>query len=270
MNRRLVGLALGAAGLVAAALALVGARACRDEPTPGRPTPTAARRADALRTPRAPLDVEAFQARERARIRRALELMARRPAQAAPRQPLSTPTLVMVEPRCILGPAELCLSILDLVGDCDAGDGRACLAIGEFLEETPPRPLVVVTFYLGACRAGEPEGCAHLDRIHDKAGRRPTCEEDALACGWRGLIERDERLLACATLVELHGDDPELERTYLQASCQLGNPMACSELGHRLDPGCRPDPDQPCYPPDPEEAAAARQIACEVGFTESC
>jgi TPR repeat protein len=71
------------------------------------------------------------------------------------------------------------------------------------------------------------------------------------------------------TKYETEGD-PARARAYLETACQHGSPLACNELGRRLLPGCAPEPGAPCYPPDPDEAAAARAIACEVGFADAC
>jgi len=64
--------------------------------------------------------------------------------------------------------------------------------------------------------------------------------------------------------------EPDKARRYLEAGCQLGSPLLCNELGRRLRPGCRPEPDAPCLPPDPDEAAEAREMACEAGFADAC
>lgn len=84
---------------------------------------------------------------------------------------------------------------------------------------------------------------------------------------------------ACSWMEHVHVEDGEKSRTYLEAACQLGSPMACQELGRRLTPGCKPERPLsedgqpmyfPCHPPDPEQAAEAHAIACAAGFEEAC
>jgi TPR repeat protein len=184
-----------------------------------------------------------------------------------------------MEPRCILGPGELCATLDESVTDCEHGDGQACLAVGQYLADTPPRPLIAISFFLYACKAGEQDGCARMKEIKDGPAR--PCEEDIFTCAWQGYrgggnAERLDDACslgvadACAWLEDHYKDDAPRARAYLETSCQLGNPMACQELGRRLTAGCAPGPDGPCYPPDAGEAAEAKAIACEAGFAEAC
>lgn len=187
---------------------------------------------------------------------------------------------MMLEPECILGPAELCAILDDPVTDCDAGDGRACIAVGQYLADTPPRPMVATAFFLYACQVGDQEGCTLLDRSKDE---RPfPCEEDPLRCSWVAFKTKDHEKLAdacslgvadaCSWVSLEYEKQGEVARAraYLETGCQLGSPLMCSELGRRLLPGCKPEDNAPCYPPEPDEAAAALAIACEVGFTDAC
>lgn len=180
----------------------------------------------------------------------------------------------LIEPQCILGPAELCDALRDSVVDCGAGDGAACLAVGQYLADTPPRPLMAISYFMYACRSGEPEGCARMEAT--KVKPEGPCEDDVFACGWWGYRQKDEGVLddacaagmadACAWMIDASKGNPARERGYLEIACQLGNPMTCQELARRLSPGCKPEPDLPCYAPEPAEAEAARTIACEAGF----
>lgn len=243
------------------------------------------------------LDAEKYRADIRKRLERARKVDDRRKrAQAAalamsgdagPNRPKSERPSSMkgmsrdlMEPRCILGPAELCAAIDDSAIACDDGDGQACLAVGQYLADTPPRPLIALSFFLYACKSGAEEGCARMKDI--KEGPVRPCEEDIFGCAWKGYRGKDSDRLddacslgvadACAWLENHYKDDPARARGYLETSCQLGNPMACNELVQRLTAGCKPDPEvgRTCYPPDPAEAEEARTIACEAGFEEAC
>ncbi len=259
-------------------------------------------RAPATTRPRAHapggVDVNAYRASYRERLERARQVVARRrAARAATGAAVSRDAAAgrahivhqLMEPQCILGPAALCEAIAEAVLDCADGDGQACLAVAQYLADTPPRPLVALAFLHYACEAGEADGCRRMQEV-----KEPTdapCADDPFRCGWGAFQSRDLGRLdeacthgvadACASLNTTHDDADDLvrSRSYLEAGCQLGNPMACEELGRRLDPACRPerrlsDDGQPmyfpCFPPDPAQAAEARAIACEAGFEEAC
>ena len=179
----------------------------------------------------------------------------------------------MTSPSCILGPGELCTALADVIAACDGGDGASCLAVGQYLQDTPPRPLIANAFFITGCKFGDQLACARRDEIGN--GPAKTCEEDLLACAWRANLAGDEVVLdqacvagvadACAVLVA-KVDEPALKRQYLEESCQLGNPMACTALGAKLRPGCTEE----CFPPDPEQAAAALAIGCAAGWADAC
>jgi TPR repeat protein len=179
---------------------------------------------------------------------------------------------------CILGPGELCATLAELIAGCDAGDADDCLAVGQFLADAPPRPLIAHVFFTQACRIGDATGCERLDQL--KPPSSVPCDQDPFACEWRGYRARDQSLLdqacslgaadACVNMAELTKGDVARSRSYLEQACQLGNAMTCEELGHRLSPGCAPSADRTCYPPDPAEAAAALAIACTAGFETAC
>jgi TPR repeat protein len=230
------------------------------------------------------LDVETYRRAYRLRVERARRVMARhaasRAAGADDAGVASGGTLVspmamrLIEPQCILGPAELCELLRDAVVDCAAGDGAACLAVGQYLVDTPPRPLIAMSYFHYACRAGEQEACERVKTARQAPDGE--CADDVFRCAWWGYRERDAGLLdescalgvadACVTMIDLYEDDPVRARTYLEIACQLGNPMTCQELARRLRPGCQPGAEGPCYPPEPEEAEDADLIACEAGF----
>ncbi|HUQ01913.1 MAG TPA: hypothetical protein VM261_05420 [Kofleriaceae bacterium] len=242
------------------------------------------------------VDVERYRASYRQRLEAARQVVARRraaqvaasagqdagtaEAQARAAEARTFLMREMMEPQCILGPAELCATIDEPVSDCAAGDGRACLAVGQYLADTPPRPLIAISYFLYACKAGDEEGCKRMKEV-----KEPTdapCTDDVFRCGWLAYRSHDPARLdeactegvadACSWLITSYdrANDLERSRTYLEAACQLGSPMACNELGRRLMPGCKPEADEPCYAPDPAEAAEARTIACEAGFAEAC
>ncbi|HVV83532.1 MAG TPA: hypothetical protein VHE35_10690, partial [Kofleriaceae bacterium] len=189
----------------------------------------------------------------------------------------------MITPRCLLGPADLCATIADTVDACDAGDGQACLAVGQFLEDEPPRPLVLVTFYALACKDGEQAGCDRETAIKSAAALPRPCADDPVACAWAATQHgHDEARLdeacslgvadACADLLEHVGDDPVRERAYLETACQAGSPMACAGLARALAPSCANTAGEGlhCLPRDPEVSGEASTMACEVGFTDLC
>jgi hypothetical protein len=185
----------------------------------------------------------------------------------------------LIEQQCILGPQTLCTAITPLVTACDGGDARACMAVGEYLADTPPRPLIATAYFAQACRIGDVEGCERLD---DTKGPIPDdCAADPFVCAWRASRAKDQPELAhaaldqacalgvadaCASMAFAMKADAAVARAYLEAGCQLGSPMQCAALGHALLPTCTPTDDEPCYPPDPAQAAAALAIACAAGW----
>lgn len=228
------------------------------------------------------LDVSAFRTQLARRRALAQQLKARTA------RPLAHPAAArrsflldsMVRPRCMIGPGELCAILEDPILECDDGDAQACLAIGQYLQDTPPRPLIAVVFFHRACKLGEAEACARVAVFKkDPSRTRIVCADDPLGCAWQAQhaadpVQTDEACTAgvadsCASMVMLaeDEDDPVAGRAYLEASCQLGNALACWGLADRLSPDCD---EAPCYPPDPSQAAAASTIACEAGFIEYC
>jgi TPR repeat protein len=275
--------------IVAIALVLAGAIAFvllrRDGGSKGAKVPAVASGSGAGR-----VSVERYRASYRQRLEAARQVVARRRAAQVTAEraagvgdggvrrvgmPLGR---TMMEPQCILGPAELCATIDDTVTACDDGDGQACLAVGQYLIDTPPRPMVALSFLLYACRAGEQEGCARMEE--SKQPMTAPCAEDPFRCAWTALKAKDKERMdeactegvadACTFFLNEYEQEPERARTYLEHSCQLGNPMACMELGRRLSPQCKEAPEEPCYAPDADQAAEARTIACEAGFAEAC
>lgn len=233
------------------------------------------------------LDVEKYRASYRERLARARQMIERRKRAMADTGTTKPETHVsfhgmargvLVDPVCILGPAELCAMLDDPITDCDDGDGQACLAVGQYLADTPPRPLTALIFFVLSCQTGDQEACARVKAI--KEGPARPCEKDVFACAWKAYKAHDLEKLdevcslgvadACSVLEWEFRGDPPRARAYLETSCQLGSAFACGELGRRLSPGCKPEPDQPCYPPEPEQATAARTIACEAGWEDAC
>lgn len=274
---RLAGLVL----VIAGALIVVGLSRERE-------ATVAKRRSSMFRPRRIVLDPEKLRAHYRVAIARAKEL-AERTRSAAPerwrdgktpeeRLTHAKPLVEGMLVPCILGPADLCEALVDVTYACADGDARACIAAGQLLTETPPRPLVASAFFFYACKHGDAEGCARIEEI--KHGTKP-CEEDEFGCAHRAFRAGDQAGLetacslgfaeACARVGYIVEEtDPELARAYLEQGCQLGGTFLCKELGRRLSPGCEPEEDFPCYEPDPEQAAAAKLIACEVGLAGAC
>lgn len=260
---------------------------------PARAADEAATRVSDAAPAAAKLDVRAYVAAHRARMERAKRLAEERkavsprplPAGGGSGSGSTTAGAIkmkgrsLLEPSCVLGTAELCGLLAGVIDECDAGDGQACLAVAQYLADTPPRPLIAVTFFVLACRRGEEAGCERNALV--KSGAMPeACADDPFVCAWIAYKAKDVERLddacalgvadACAWMIEHYQDDAPRARAYLEMACQLGNPMTCMELGRRLSPGCTPAPDQPCYPPEPAEAAAARAIACAAGWKDAC
>jgi hypothetical protein len=234
------------------------------------------------------VDVAAFQADVAQRLERARKLA---PAPPAPARPATSASKLfrtgvaphagadLIEHQCILGPQTLCTALTPLVTACDGGDARACMAVAEYLADTPPRPLIATMYFAQACRIGDVEGC---ERIDDTKGPIPDdCAADPFVCAWRASRAHDQPELAqaaldqacalgvadaCAYMALATKGDAAAARAYLEAGCQLGSPMQCAALGHALLPTCTPSADQPCYPPDPAQATAALAIACAAGW----
>lgn len=224
------------------------------------------------------LDVARF--RESLVRRRAVvaELRRRYPrpaADAAGRARAAGFGLRLTTPLCILGPADLCAALDDSVVACGDGDAQACLAVGQYLEEAPPRPMVGIVFFSYACSAGEREACEHLKVLRELGAAACGPDGDPLGCAWHASRSHDpaDQARACelgvadaCAFFAVDAPDPGAARVYLERGCQLGSPMVCAELGRRLLPDC----DQDCYPPDPVQAAAASTIACEAGDEHAC
>ena len=234
------------------------------------------------------VDVAAFQADVARRVERARKVVPAPPATAATATSANkffgkgvAPHLGIdqIEPQCVLGPRALCDALAPLITACDAGDARACIAVGEHLADTPPRPLIANAYFLQACRIGDAEGCDRLDAL--KGPVPDDCAADPFVCAWRAYRAKDQPELAqpaldqacalgvadaCAYMANATKADVETSRAYFEAGCQLGSPMQCAELAHRLEPSCVSAPEQPCYPPDPAQAAAALAIACAAGW----
>lgn len=229
------------------------------------------------------VDVAAFRADVAHRLERVRALAPAPPKPASPTTSASSSFGKGVMPGlgaeltkrpCVLGTDALCTAIAPLVTACDGGDARACIAVGSYLADTPPRPLIASVYFLQACRIGDVEGC---DRLDDSKGPVPDdCAADPFVCAWRAYRAKDQAALdevcalgvadACAFMADATKGDVEVSRAYYEAGCQLGSPMQCAELGHRLQPSCVPSPEQVCYPPDPAQAAAALAIACAAGW----
>lgn len=181
---------------------------------------------------------------------------------------------------CSLGPRPMCDALTDLTQACDGGDADACLAVGQFLQDTPPRPLIANVYFLQACRIGDASGCERLDEL--KTPSDEPCDRDAFACAWRAYRAKppDRALLdescalgvadSCAYMGMLGEDDVDVSRAYYETGCQLGSPMLCEELGERLKLGCVPDDHRRCYTPDPMESKSALEMACSSGFGSGC
>ncbi len=272
-TRQRIALVLAISSLLAAMLWWL-ARGRSSRAAPAKPAPTL----NLHPSPR--LDVAAFRARLALRRARALEFQRRYPPAVPTGERKRTSNLAngMLTPECILGPADLCASIAGTVDACDEGDASACLAVGQYLQDEPPRPLVALSFFYYACKGGDQAGCDRKAELKAPMTTPPApCEDDPLACAWQAMRTKDEERFdhacslgvadACAYMMDATKDDPERARAYLETACQLGNPMTCVELGRRLTPGCT---EAPCYAPEPQAAAAAWTIACEVGFTEAC
>lgn len=237
------------------------------------------------------LDAKAFREQLAAVLQRAKQVAARRAPVVAEASPVPSPgswarkgigpapgmTTMLITPQCILGPHEVCLLLADLVAGCDAGDALDCLAVGQFLADTPPRALIVITFFYQACRIGDPIGCERVE--HLRAASDVSCEADPLACGWRAYKSgnRADHEEACSfgaaescSYLSDQTTDLDESRAYLEMSCQLGMPTSCWALALKLSPKCHEDEAAlgPCYPVDEAAAKTAREIACAAGWME--
>ena len=219
------------------------------------------------------LDVEKFRAdiaKRKAKVE-ALRGSATGSAVAEPAKPYAAPatnSLVtfVVSPTCNIGPGELCTSLESVIVACDKGDAASCLAVAQYLQDTPPRPLKgVLAFMVSACKRGDQTACARMEEI--KGPLTKPCAEEPIGCAYHALKSQDPAWLVascnagvadtCEWLSKNVGD-ADKRRGYLEASCQLGSPSACLDLGQQL------------AKTDPEQAAAALAIACAAGHQEAC
>ncbi len=235
----------------------------------------------ATQPPARKLDVAAFRAelaQRKAKIDVLVSYEATKPPQVIkPYEPPEATTMIslLVDPECNIGPGELCKSLEDIIRACDVGDAAACLAVAQYLQDTPPRPpRGVLMFLLAACKRGETSACERVEAL--KQPFTGTCADDPIACATHALRAQDRYLLGqaceagvaetCAWLGKNVGN-ADARRRYLEASCQLGRAAACADLGNRLSPSCT---GEECYAPDAEQAAAALAIACAAGYTSAC
>lgn len=174
---------------------------------------------------------------------------------------------------CAIGPRAICDALSPQTDACVGGDSRACIAIGQFLADTPPRIAFASTFFLAACRLGDAEGCRRLDDI--VVGAPVDCDADPWACGVHAMRSKDAALHehACAlgvgdscSMLAYFSKDPAERVAYYETSCQLGDTIVCQGLARLLSPDCEQREDDPCLPIDEEGAARAKAIACEAGF----
>ena len=187
------------------------------------------------------LSVQVFRALYDERQRRARELAATR--YAVHPKGATSRGRAMIDPSCDLGPGELCKELEDPIEACDAGDGASCLAVGQLLSETPPRPLVAVYFFSAGCDAGDSIACDRMHVLQNPAAAGTRCEDDVFVCAWRAYRVHDPAALdeactlgvgdACLSLIG-GNQDPDRERAYIESACQLGQPGPCAILGQRL------------------------------------
>lgn len=213
-----------------------------------------------------------------ARRRHAIEPIAARYPRAADASARPAPPIfvALLSPACAIGPAELCAILIEPARACADGDATACLAVGQYLEDTPPRSLLALSFFKKACELGDAEACARRKEL--ASGELVDCAVDALRCARQAAQQHDgvRGAQACDLGVAAGCDvamseaviagDRAAARAYLTRSCQLGSPGMCQLLGNRLSPDCTGD----CFDPDPEQAAAALAFACESGFLNAC
>jgi len=214
------------------------------------------------------LDVDKFRADLAQRKAKVEAIRSKAPEPAKPYTPPATSSLVsfVVSPTCNIGPGELCTSLESVIVECDKGDATSCLAIAQYLQDTPPRPVKgVIAFMITACKRGDQTACARVEEI--KGPLNKPCAEDPIACGHHALKSQDPAWLvascnagvadSCEWLSKNVGD-ADKRRGYLEGSCQLGSPTACMELGQQLAQS------------DPEQAKVALAIACAAGHQEAC
>jgi hypothetical protein len=238
------------------------------------PRAARARHVPASRT----VDLAAFRVQLGSQLERARKVAARRPEPIVPRPDGTWPqqgagvTLGLshglLHP-CDLGPRAVCDALEPLTRDCDGGDATACVAVGEYLADTPPFPASAGLYFFQACRIGDAASCARYFALREPS--ELPCAADPFACGWRATqgddaVRLDEACSlgvadACAVLAWNETDDT-FDRGYLEAACQLGSPLSCRDLARRTSPDCEED----CYEPDELEATAAFAIACEAGW----
>jgi hypothetical protein len=272
MSRAHVRVAVAIAGVIAAGALAAWWTTRADEPRKAKRAAT---------QPSRRLDVNAFRADVEKRKAKVDALRTRETAQPAdaakPYEPPEASTMIalLVDPECNIGPGELCKGLEDVIRGCDVGDAASCLAVAQYLQDTPPRPpRGVLMFLLAACKRGEASACQRVEAL--KQPFKGTCADDPIACATHALRAQDRYLLGqaceagvaetCAWLGKNVGN-ADARRRYLEASCQLGRAAACADLGKRLSPSCT---GADCFAPDAEQAAAAMAIACAAGYADAC
>lgn len=180
---------------------------------------------------------------------------------------------------CDLGPRELCDALREVITQCADQDAEACLVVGRYVEDTPPRATLGMVFFGMACRHGNAEACERMEQLN--SNEPFVCEDDPFRCAHRAIVDNEhgqdlaERSCArdvgdgctwAANLLDQRGGD---SRPFLEQACELGQPQACRELATRLSADCKPTPGSPCYEPDAAETDAALEIACAAGFCDA-
>lgn len=178
----------------------------------------------------------------------------------------------LVGTTCWLGAREVCNVLTPLVESCDAGSASDCNVLAQYVADEPPRMLIAISFIARACALGDQTACARRDAVKNAT---TPCDVEPWACSYRASLTSDRALheQACSLgaaescqILAAMTDDPQTARALVETGCQLGNPISCMALARQLAPNCRPQPHEPCFAPDEQEATEARQIACDAGW----
>ena len=173
---------------------------------------------------------------------------------------------------CWLGARVVCDALAPVVESCDAGSAGDCDVVAQYIADEPPRMLIGIEFIARACALGDASACARNSSMRTAT---TPCEADPWACSFRASLTQDAALheQACSLgaaescqILAAMTPDPAMARALVETGCQLGDPLSCMALTHQLAPDCQPQPQEPCFPPDDQEASDARTIACEAGW----
>ena len=70
----------------------------------------------------------------------------------------------------MFGATAICDALRPTLEACDDGDAGSCLALGQYMEDNPPRSMLSRVFFARACKLGDEDGCRRLRELDSIVG----------------------------------------------------------------------------------------------------